>query len=500
MNEILEFVTPESVGISSKAITDFVLDIQEREIMLHSFILMRHGKVCAELYCPPFKKDEFHRMYSTSKSFASMALGILIGEGKVKFEDKIADYFPEYRNENTHEWILNITVKDALMMSSTTTEGVYSIKDKNFISNLFSSNPLHPSGMIFNYDTNATNCITSIVEKVSGKPFMEFLKEKALLEIGFSKDSSCVQMPQGGSWGGSGVLCSTRDLARFALLVYNDGYSNGKQLLPKDYVVEAKSFQTDNCTTGHKDKLRGHGYGYQIWRIFENGYAFLGMGGQCMFAFPDYDLIYCMTADVQGNPNSYIQFAEALYYNIMKSIKKFDKTDSIPENASLKAELDEIISNFKAPVPSGKDKTSWTDKINGKVYKTPENPMGINSFYLTFDNGKGVFHYDTQRGEKQIPFAFGEYLISEFPENHYSGHQVHVPLGHGYRSMSAGAWVEDNKLAIRTYVIDDYFGNLNTLISFKDNFAAIRMCKTAEGFLDEYNGETVGELIKPKRT
>jgi hypothetical protein len=184
----------------------------------------------------------------------------------------------------------------------------------------------------------------------------------------------------------------------------------------------------------------------------------------------------------------------------VKSIKKFDKTDSIPENASLKAELDEIISNFKAPVPSGKDKTSWTDKINGKVYKTPENPMGINSFYLTFDNGKGVFHYDTQRGEKQIPFAFGEYLISEFPENHYSGHQVHVPLGHGYRSMSAGAWVEDNKLAIRTYVIDDYFGNLNTLISFKDNFAAIRMCKTAEGFLDEYNGETVGELIKPKRT
>ena len=494
MQDILSFCTPESVGVSSKAISDFIDDLNRRKLTMHSCIIMRHGKVCAEWYAEPFVQDELHRMYSTSKTFSSMALGILIGDGRVRLTDKICDYFPEYCPENMHEWIAETTVREALMMSCSHTKGTYGMADDNFVSNHFTKPCEHPSGTLFVYSTSASNCIASIVEKISGKPMMEFLKDRALREIAFSEKADCVQMPQGGAWGGSGVLCSTRDLARFALLVYNDGYANGKQLLPKDYVREAKSFQIDNNLSGHLDNLHGHGYGYQIWRIFENGYGFLGMGGQVALSFPDYDLIYCMTGDVQGALNSYMPFTDALYYNILKTLKKYDTTDVLPENPEAMVELNAKMKDFSIPLPNGKMRSAFADKIHGKVYKTEDNPMQIDSFYLTFGDNDGVFHYHTPRGDKEIPFGFGEYIISEFPETHYSGRRIHVPLERGYRSMSAAAWSEEHKMVVRTYIIDDFFGNATITFSFKNNYATVYMSKKAEGFLDEYQGEMTGRL------
>lgn len=492
MKDILEFATPEEVGIPSSAISDFIDDIQESGLMTHSFMVIRHGKVCAECYCPPFKVNELHRMYSTSKSFASMALGILVGEGKVKLSDSLAGYFPEYCPENMPQWVKETTIRDALMMSTANTKYHYAMTDPNFVSHMFNVDAEHPSGTIFNYNTNATNAITAIVEKLTGMPLLEFLKERALREIGFSEEAKCVEMPQGGSWCGSGVLCSTRDLARFALLVYNDGFANGKQLLPKEYVTQAKSKQIDNNMTGNLDFAHGYGYGYQVWRVFKNGYAFLGMGGQYALSFPDYDLIFCCTGDIQGSFTAYAQ-SIPFYYNVMKQVKKFDKTDSLPENPVAKAELDEKIKNFKAPLTIFGEKTSpMADKINGVEFKTSENPMGISSFNITFNGNGGILHLNTSRGLKEIPFNMGEYLISEWPETHYSGKRIGVPLGRGYRSMSAALWTEEHKLGIRSYVIDEYFGNLYTVISFKGNTATLSMKKAAEAFLEEYQGETVG--------
>jgi hypothetical protein len=301
-------------------------------------------------------------------------------------------------------------------------------------------------------------------------------------------------MPQGGAWGGSGVLCSTRDLARFALLVYNDGYANGKQLLPRDYVIAAKSKQIDNNLSGHYDNLHGFGYGYQIWRIFENGYGFLGMGGQVALSFPEHDLIYCMTSDVQGNPGSYISFTEALYYNILKTLKKGDTAAALPENVTAYDTLKQKMESFSLPRPFGNSTSTFADKVNGKVYKANENPMQISEFYLTFSENEGTFHYKTPRGDKKIRFGLFDFITEEFPETHYYGRKMHVPLGRGYRSMSMAAWSEEHRLSLRTYVIDDFFGNMTITFAFKGDLVTVNMFKKAEGFLAEYQGEMVGKI------
>ena len=45
---ILERVTPESVGIHSEGILKFIDLAESRGLELHSMMLLRHGKVCAE--------------------------------------------------------------------------------------------------------------------------------------------------------------------------------------------------------------------------------------------------------------------------------------------------------------------------------------------------------------------------------------------------------------------------------------------------------------------
>ena len=86
-------------------------------VYLHSFILMKGNDIFAECYRKPFKINELHRMYSVSKTFAAMAIGILVGDGKIGLKDAVIKYFPEYDTENVSEHVRKLTVKHLLKMT-----------------------------------------------------------------------------------------------------------------------------------------------------------------------------------------------------------------------------------------------------------------------------------------------------------------------------------------------------------------------------------------------
>src|ERR1700683_190003 len=60
--------TPESQGISSQAICDYV-EASDKINTLHSFMVVRHGYVIAEGWWKPEAADRPHVLYSLSKSF-----------------------------------------------------------------------------------------------------------------------------------------------------------------------------------------------------------------------------------------------------------------------------------------------------------------------------------------------------------------------------------------------------------------------------------------------
>src|SRR3954470_21845600 len=91
----LQRATPESQGIASSAILQFVEVVESQVHELHSFMLLRHSKVVAEGWWSPYGREYPHLLFSLSKSFTSTAVGIAVAEGRFSIDDKVLSFFPD---------------------------------------------------------------------------------------------------------------------------------------------------------------------------------------------------------------------------------------------------------------------------------------------------------------------------------------------------------------------------------------------------------------------
>ncbi|MEG0566363.1 MAG: serine hydrolase [Hungatella sp.] len=94
-NPILYTDCSDPEGIPKKALDAYFRYIQQGEVKLHSFMLLRGTHVLEERYFGSIHKETPQRMYSISKSMTSIAIGILIRDGKINLQDKICQYFPD---------------------------------------------------------------------------------------------------------------------------------------------------------------------------------------------------------------------------------------------------------------------------------------------------------------------------------------------------------------------------------------------------------------------
>ena len=474
---------PENLGIPSDAILNFINHLEEQKLCVHTFMFIRHGEIAAEGYYPPFTPDRLKRMYSTSKTFVAMAVGLLIGEGKISLDDKVAGFFPEHCPADMHDYLANSTIRDLLKMESPHTHTTYGDHDENWTWTFLNRKPTHPPGTIFNYDTSATVMLNAIVEKVSGSELMAYMRPRLFDHIGISDAAHAIQRPEGGAWGGSGVLCSTHDLAKFALVLLN----NGKGLIPEWYVKEATSALIDNRATTDKPELQ-FGYGYQIWRTRNNGFATIGMGSQFAVCVPDKDFIFIITADTQSVPGAHNTILELMWNDVYNNISD----TALPENKSAYDNLSAKLNNLKFLPVDG----NTTSAVNhsGK-YKLLDNPINISDIEFDFTDKSSKMLYTNRTGNHVIEFGFGDYVYGEFPETHYYGDVIGTPKGSGYEYKASAAWFDDNNLTIYLYAIGDYLGTLKITVSFKDNGITIHMSSFAEWFFYEYNGYASGYLV-----
>ena len=89
---MFEKITPEAAGFSSEIVTEFIKKLEKRGAATHGLLFMKGDKIFAEGYWAPFHEEFCHRMYSQTKSFVGVAIGLLEEEGKLSLDDKIAGY------------------------------------------------------------------------------------------------------------------------------------------------------------------------------------------------------------------------------------------------------------------------------------------------------------------------------------------------------------------------------------------------------------------------
>ncbi len=491
---MLKNVSPESVGISSKSVLGFLKRYGAYNFATHSIIMARGENIFAEMYYAPFNKDFKHRMYSVSKSFVAIAIGLCEQDGLISLDDKMIKYFPEYIDENINENLKEQTLRDMLKMSTSMIETVSwftnGTKDRTEVYFKFDT-PRIP-GTTYSYDSPGSYMLGVIVERVTGMPFLEYIKEKALKHAGFSEDSYTLKCPGGNSWADSGVMCTSRDLLIFARFVMDKGYIDGANYLNSEFIEEAIKRQVDNDVTENGRHFNTHGYGYQIWKAPNDGFAFIGMGDQFAICDPKTDFVFVINSDNQFTQNS----RALLYHELYNFIIPEFKNEALSENEEAYNELLEYSSTRKLMALSGEKYSKTQDKINNVTYKLDKNSMNIEFVRFNFEGEKGTLTYKNLQGEKKLYFKMCENEFFKFPQSDYSDMigTFSCP-GNLYDCACSGAWTEENKLKLKVQIIDKYFGTICMTFGFKDERVEIYMTKNAEAFLNEYQGYATGRKI-----
>jgi CubicO group peptidase (beta-lactamase class C family) len=205
--------TPEEQGVSSKAVLKFV-EAADNINTLHSFMILRHGRVIGEGWWKPEAPDKPHVLASLSKSFTSTAIGMAIADGKLSLEDPVLKFFPGQAPEEPSANLKAMKVRDLLSMSCGHDTEPKAAGGGPSVKQFLAHPVVHPPGTHFQYNTMGTYTLSAILTKATGQTVLDYLKPRLFQPLGIENpqwDSS----PEGYSLGGYGLKLCTEDIARF---------------------------------------------------------------------------------------------------------------------------------------------------------------------------------------------------------------------------------------------------------------------------------------------
>ena len=292
---------PEDVGFSSerlRRVTDtFQSEVDKGAIPGAVVLIARNGKLAYfEAFGfqnrenkEPMKTDAIFRIASMSKPITSVAVMMLVEEGKIQLLDPVSHYLPEFKGVQVGVEKLNtttgnselvgeppqqeMTIQDLLRHTSGLTYGIFGkslVKQAYNEANLFDRNqtlaefvskiaklPLayHP-GTTWEY-SHSTDVLGRIVEVVSGVTLDQFVADRIAKPLGLSDTGFYVPTEKldrlaetqidpttGKRWptfdvtnrpnwlaGGSGMVSTALDYVRFAQMLLNGGELDQVRLL-----------------------------------------------------------------------------------------------------------------------------------------------------------------------------------------------------------------------------------------------------------------------------
>ena len=202
-------VTPESVGIDSKGILNFLDRIEKSQIELHSFMVIRYGQCAAKGWWKPYDEKFRHPLYSFSKSLTATAIGFAEQEGRLSLDEKIVDIFPDLLPENPSENLKKITLHHLLIMGCGHETEIMD-NSENWISTFLHHPVLHEPGTFYKYNTAGTNMLAAVLRKKTGQNVTEFLKPRLLEPLGITS-LTCALLGDGTELGGGGMKMVTEE-------------------------------------------------------------------------------------------------------------------------------------------------------------------------------------------------------------------------------------------------------------------------------------------------
>ncbi len=351
----------EQVGMSQARLEriDSMIEeaITQKEIPGAVALIAKDGKIVyhkafgtANAQGRPLKKDDIFRIASQTKAITATAVMMLWEEGKFQLDDPISKYIPEFKdpklvvsfNEEDSSYTTKsagreITIRQLLTHTSGLGYGMIDSDDqlrkiysKAGITDLFTTKavsleenikklaklPLRSlPGEGWHY-SEGLDVLGYFVQKISGKPFDQFLQERIFQPLGMNNTQFyipkekknqlvAVQYMVDGKWqnypvtfydpdypvkgaktwfsGGAGLTSTVEDYARFLQMYLNGGHLNGNRILSRTTV--------DLILKNHSKELFGDlnkDYGLAFAILNKDGERTGGMGSEGTFDWGGY--------------------------------------------------------------------------------------------------------------------------------------------------------------------------------------------------------------------
>jgi CubicO group peptidase (beta-lactamase class C family) len=443
--------TPEEQGMDSSELAAIIKDLGKYGV--RSIVVIRNGYLVLEGYSYPYTKDTAFNVKSVNKSILSALTGIAIREKIIESVDQnVADILPEYF-ENADSLKRQITIKDLLTMETglpTVEEGQYETawhRSEDWVKYVIELPISSRPGATFNYSSWNTHIMSTIITEKSGYNTLEFAQKYLFNPMGITIPR-WIKDPKGTYIGGFEMDMTTRDMAKFGYLYLNNGVWNNQQLVPKEWVETS----TKNYVNGTRFGDAVSQYGYWWW-LGRDYYMAAGWGGQYIIVNPKLNLVVALNS---------VSFLGS--HNLYKSriCKAIESGQAIEPNPSAFNELQSNLAKI------GRENNNYVTpddellkRINGKTITFKDNPTGIKSISLSFEDSVGTLtsiqvDINGKTYTSQYPFGLnGNYELSTDKHPVYYGYDrpfypINTPDGTDeYTVALTGHWMDKNHFQIK---------------------------------------------------
>lgn len=432
-SEEWQTASPESEGMDSDILARTFDYIRERHTHIHSFLIVRNGRMILNACFYPFREGQLHDLASVTKSVTTSLIGIAIGRGMLSgVHQPVLQTFPERHPANPSPRKAEMTIENLLTMTSgldcrfrggeVTLHQM--MQSKDWIQFMLDLPMATQPGTVFEYCSGGMHLLSGIVSQSTGSTALEFARKELFEPLGIH-DVAWPADLNSISHGWGDLHLKPVDMARIGYLWLNRGRWEQRQVIPADWMNEAVQV--------HSTADWGDSYGYGFW-VYPNRnpavYEGNGRGGQRISVVPGKNLIVVFTGGgfEPGEIGDFI--GQAL------------KSDGpLPENPSAFAKLQQAVlaaaqPPVAQPVPPN---PPVSQAISGRHYVMKDNPLGLKSFTLTFQQ---------QPDEAAIELQFTDDRIEHRPIGldgvpRLSGGRFDLPVA------LKGAWVSKD-----TFLLD----------------------------------------------
>ena len=436
--------TPEEQGVPSKALVALFDSLHALPLTdMHAVVVMRHGKVIGEMYLKPYAPEYRHTMYSCSKTFVGIAVGLAIEDNRLRLDDRVAAIFPELLPDSVSKDLADMTVRHLLTMASgVKPDWNMRSRGKEWI-RTFLSKPVEAPGTKYAYDSMVSYMLAAVVQKVTGKKLTEYLQERVFTPMNIT-EWAWEESPEGVNTGGWGVHIQPESLAKFGQLILNEGRWEGKQLVPAEWIREM-------CKK-HRETGR-EVYGYHIWHCGGHDGAVRADGalGQYVISVLDKDMVVVMTEATLGNGRD----QRRLIWDVLLP---HIQDEPLPANKKDYQQLLKKQDSYKLAEVKGKASSTFASNWENKTIELGKNTFGWKSLKLNFGKKEVNMTVTETNGKSyELPFGYQQWMITTFdsyppysitPIDRFKG------LEGPYYASGSYAWISKEELQLKVHYVN----------------------------------------------